>query len=158
MRNVYIMCGIPGSGKSTYAKRHWPNALVCSADDYHMVNGVYQFDQANARAAHSRCLVKYVEHVNVGADDTPIVVDNTNTSAREIAPYYALAEAYGWEPLVVMKLIPYGDAFRRQIHEVPGPVMDRMFTKLVQLCNEWPPFWKKLEINCTSDDVFEVKS
>lgn len=33
MNKLYIMIGIPGSGKSTYAKKHFPNAVYVSRDE-----------------------------------------------------------------------------------------------------------------------------
>lgn len=33
MSTLYVMCGCPGSGKSTYAKEHFPKAVYACADD-----------------------------------------------------------------------------------------------------------------------------
>jgi predicted kinase len=33
-KNVYVMMGVPGSGKSTWIRNNVPGALVASADHY----------------------------------------------------------------------------------------------------------------------------
>lgn len=91
---VIMMSGVPGSGKSTLVARRWPGAVVFSADAYFMVDGEYRFDPSRIGEAHCGCLRSFTETLQV-ADVEVLVVDNTNLSVSEIAPYAALAQAYG---------------------------------------------------------------
>ncbi len=34
MKNLILLRGLPGSGKSTFAKTMWSELVVCEADDY----------------------------------------------------------------------------------------------------------------------------
>ena len=44
-KTLYILRGIPGSGKTTHAKRlAGTNGVIISADDYFMRDGEYCFD------------------------------------------------------------------------------------------------------------------
>jgi predicted kinase len=100
MYEVVILRGIPGSGKSTRAEEAYSGHEVCSADDYFRnFYGVYKFDARALPAAHRACLLKF-EALLIAGTEHIIVVDNTNLTAAEIAPYYALAEAHGYDPRI----------------------------------------------------------
>lgn len=86
---IVILRGLPGSGKSTYARKlanGVKGAVICSADDFHITTtGVYQFNRDNMRAAHEACFMKFKRAVN---EDAPLViVDNTNTQLWEFSKY-----------------------------------------------------------------------
>jgi predicted kinase len=93
---VHIMRGVSGSGKSTRAKeltRGKPNTMICSADDFFMKNGHYEFDQRMLSQAHAWCRGKFQAALEMGLEI--IVVDNTNTQHWEYKDYVDLATAYG---------------------------------------------------------------
>lgn len=133
---IVILRGIPGSGKSSFAKRlsKSANVIVCSADDYYTHNGRYNFDSSKLKEAHEDCLRRFAKHVvNYGAvvtDPDILIVDNTNISIKEIAPYYELAEAFSFEPLVRTTLCSPETAYNRCIHNVPLHVIERMHRNL----------------------------
>ena len=138
MSQVVIMRGIMGSGKSTWAKAQYPNAVICSADDYHVNEaGLYDFKPENNGPAHAKSVSKYVDNLLAG---TPvIVVDNTNISSWEIAPYYQLALAFGCKVKIVRVHCSFEDAAKRGIHNVPVLQVWRAYQNL--MTERLPPHW-----------------
>lgn len=142
---VYIMRGLPGSGKTSWINRYLPgNTNVFSADFYHMTEeGVYQFDPKRASHAHNECLRSYdiclmleMEHHAL----LPVAVDNTNILAWELAPYVRLAEIRGFEYEILHFLCDPETSIKRNIHTVPATTILRMHQDLLR--EELPPWWK----------------
>lgn len=136
---VYIMRGLPGSGKSSWVKNFCPTDTVCSADHFHTVNGEYRYDPKNAGAAHGACLRQFVRALDVGTD--VLVVDNTNTTAVELAPYVRLCEAFGIEYEIVNIACDFATACERNIHAVPPATIWNMHQNL--MTERIPPYWKQ---------------
>lgn len=139
---VTIYSGVPGSGKSTTIKQWHPGAIVCSADDHFVgEDGVYRFDPTQLPQAHGACLRKFTQLVTAYEGSWPgdLVVDNTNTTVAEIAPYAALALAYGHELLVVTVECDPAIAAARNTHGVPEAAVKRMAATLA--ARQLPPWW-----------------
>ena len=145
---VKIMSGISGSGKSTYIKNHFPDAMVCSADHFFLnEKGEYVFDVKNLSKAHGECLKKFVAIVGFVSDkDAVIVVDNTNTTPVEIAPYAQLALAYGHELEIVMIEYDSKKACARNEHEVPLKTVEAQAYRLNKLESKIPRWWNLKKI------------
>jgi len=146
MAKVIIMQGIPGSGKSSYVKSLRPLAtVVCSADSFFEswnpeTGTTYNFDPARLGEAHGACLRKFVNFVSaVAVDGDTVVVDNTNTTTLEIAPYMALANAYGCEVQIVRVQCDPEVAAARNVHGVPLHAVRRMADNIRNFSP--PPFW-----------------
>lgn len=146
--SVLVLQGVSGSGKSTYAKwrekqRHEAAEFctIVSADEFFMKDGVYQFDATKLPQAHAQCLRRFVEIVSRSTDrETLLIVDNTNTSVAEIAPYMALAAAYGHEAVILRFDVDPRKAAARNTHGVPAPGVDAQYTRMVR--QELPPWWR----------------
>jgi predicted kinase len=142
---VVILSGIPGSGKSTVAKGY-SKAKSFSADHYFVSeDGVYRFDVTKLGEAHGECLRLFVEEVYNGthdpfSDDRTLVVDNTNLSCCEIAPYVAIAQAYGLEIELVTVLCDPAIAAKRCVHGVPTHAVLAMARRLEE--RQLPDHWK----------------
>lgn len=142
---VIIMSGVPGSGKSTFTKSLKGDVVICSADNYFLdENGVYNFNPSKLGEAHGSCLHRFTRNLitmrdRTWAKDTTLVVDNTNTSALEMAPYVALAAAFEVECELVTVLCDPHKAHARNTHGVPLQGVLRMDAAIRS--RELPPFW-----------------
>lgn len=145
MSMVYILRGIPGSGKSTYAKTIAPeSAVICSADDFFVgKDGVYRFDHSKISEAHKQCFRKFVQAVNEGTD--PIVVDNTNCTNVEVAPYVTYAEAMDCCVTIVgITKTPPEECAARNVHGVPVATVMRMYRTLMENIRSAPRWWVQI--------------
>lgn len=150
-RIVRIMRGLPGSGKSAFVANYYPGALICSADHYHInpVTNAYSYNPENTRAAHDACFLQYMRYLNgadLVADGQILVVDNTNTTIAEVAPYYRLAEISGSDVDVeiIRLVVPFEVACARNIHGVPPETIWKMYLNLL---NEKLPPWYRERIH-----------
>jgi uridine kinase len=76
---LYLMRGIPASGKSTVAQMiaNATNGVICSTDDFwYDENDIYNFDPKMASYAHLMNQKKVIEHMTDSQES--IIVDNTN--------------------------------------------------------------------------------
>ena len=139
------MRGLPGAGKSTWARENYPQAHVCSADSYFLDDeGVYRFDRALISRAHASCLRGFAEILaSIAKDpaDSPevVIVDNTAIKAWEISPYYNLAGAYGHDCRIIQVKCDVETAHSRNIHGVPLERVEKMDDSLTG--EELPAFW-----------------
>ncbi len=144
-REVVILRGPSGAGKSTYAKTRFPGRKVeiCSADDFFMKDGKYVFDWRLLDRAHAGCMKKFVDLLTWnGGDVEVIVVDNTNTSLIEIAPYMQVAAAYSWPARVVTIDVDKKLAEKRNVHGVLIPQIERQLLNIRKADEQMPKWWK----------------
>lgn len=153
---VIILSGVQGSGKTYFLKNQLRqhlglpdmlSVISCSADDFFLdVEGKYNFDPSKLPQAHAACLKKFVEacQTKQPVNRWVIVVDNTNSTVAEIAPYYAIAETYGHDVEIVTIECRLELAVVRQTHGVPGYaigiVAERIRSRVL------PPWWKQRSI------------
>jgi adenylate kinase family enzyme len=54
---LFLVRGIPGSGKSTFAKHIWNEYAICEADKFfhNKETGEYNFDPSRLKEAHEWC-------------------------------------------------------------------------------------------------------
>jgi len=111
-----------------------------SSDNYFMEGMDYVFDPAKLSQAHAECLRVFLRVVQSdGRRD--IIVDNTNLTTAECAPYTALADACGYQATVINIPVDLMLAYQRQIHGVPFGrlrLMERNFREV-----RIPPWWKQ---------------
>jgi predicted kinase len=142
---VTILRGIPGSGKSTYICKNFREACIVSADDFFMEGTEYKFDPSKLPQAHAACLREYAEWLMLVERHRcwwPLVVDNTNTSVMEVAPYAALALAYGASlRIVTIKCDPVVAA-ARNVHGVPLRAVMAMAKRLEEETPRLAPWWE----------------
>jgi predicted kinase len=91
MRTLILVRGLPGAGKSTFAKLL--GGIHIEADHYFMKDGEYKFDASKLKQAHEHCRTSTEGWMMEGYN---IVVSNTFTQEWEMYTYYGLAEKYGY--------------------------------------------------------------
>jgi predicted kinase len=140
MKTVHILSGLPGSGKSTWARNFSSQLItIVSADHYFERTGKYEFDPKLLGAAHSFCMKMFVGAVALYNHDV-VIVDNTNTTALEMAPYVSVARAFDYNVEIHRFHVDPEISFKRNTHSVPMASIQNMKRNLDNL--EIPPYWK----------------
>jgi tRNA uridine 5-carbamoylmethylation protein Kti12 len=158
---VYIMSGIPGSGKSTWIRNNLAhlNPVILSTDQHHFnSDGIYVFKPERLAEFHARTFRDYVKKLvlyphlfDEDKENNIIVVDNTNIRDFEILPYYRVAEAFGYDCTVVRMYCDPAKAATRNIHGVPA-------TKVAEMAQSFSPLpsWYKVLHVFDADGVVAV--
>ena len=142
---VIVLVGISGAGKNHFIENNMPRPnLVVSADDYFMVDGKYQFDPKKLSAAHGSCFRNAVSFLkDYEGRKSTLVVNNTNSSIPEIAPYMAAAGAYGGHGhVIVLRIDPYLATARSQ-HGITTEANVKMAARVEETLKALPPWWDK---------------
>jgi len=120
-KTLVILRGCSGSGKSSYATKHFPTAPVCSADHFFMQKGKYRFNPKLLGVAHGASKIKCGKLLK---DGKPlVVVDNTHTRLSEMKPYLDLAEHHDYEVKVIRIICDPVVAAGRTIHKTPPEIV-----------------------------------
>jgi predicted kinase len=117
---LYLIRGLPGSGKSTMAQ------LLCNkyggeiveADHWFMENGRYNFNPSELPKAHSMCKLR-TEHVL--RNGINVFVANTFTTLSEIDPYFDIASEIKVKTVVIECKGNFGS-----VHNVPQETIEKM--------------------------------
>jgi 2',3'-cyclic-nucleotide 3'-phosphodiesterase len=134
---VFIMRGLPGSGKSTAAKKIQDDynkasfyCTIVSADNYWINReGEYVFDATQVPKNHHWCLRNFICDLQSTMPDG-IVVDNTNLAPNEFLHYAKIAQAYGYKVVVLTFPCYIDDSVKRNTHNVPKSTIISMFNRM----------------------------
>ena len=127
-----IVRGLPGSGKSTYAKKMAAktDAVHVESDNFFMKNGKYEFDQTKLGIAHRICFKSVQKALEQGRN---VIVSNTFTMLKEINRYVKMAENLKVKVDIVSinRHLTTAEVFARNVHSVPIEVIERMQNRWV---------------------------
>lgn len=167
---VIILMGCSGSGKSTYARalaeKHSKEtglttyrlcdekpegeigSVVLSADDLTFdEDGTFHPEKLSN--AHAQCLGYFLKILNIydPEDDSNrlVIVDNTNTSMAEVAPYVAMARLYDVELEVDVFIAPWTNCAHRSEHGLTAHKIRQQAKRLEKTLDDWPPYWPELQ-------------
>ena len=153
---LYVMQGVPGSGKSTvarmieeYERAHGsredellPVVVTVSTDDHRLDgHGAYVFDAADNVRFHKMTQRDCARHMINGVP--AIIVDNTNIQEWQAHPYLVLADIYGYAVQVVSVDCGLARAIDRQKEReglgdraVPANVIAGMYEGMERLLSQ----------------------
>ena len=118
---LFLIRGIPGSGKSTKAKQLIQEGLAdvhFEADMYFEVDGKYVFDPSKIKDAHAWCQKETDAALAAGKK---VVVSNTFVKKWEAAVYFDMAAKHDVDVEVITANGNY-----QNVHGVPAEVLLRM--------------------------------
>lgn len=116
---LYIIRGLPGSGKSTYARKTYPYLPLYEADDFFTNQSTYNWSYSFIKQAHKLCLLnatKELYHHN------SVVVANTFTTIKEMQPYLDLEKTFPYIKIHVIEML----GKYKSIHNVPEKTLQHM--------------------------------
>lgn len=129
MKTVYIIRGLPGSGKSTIAE-HLQFIAQQSNTSFEWIetdksfiqpNGDYVFDKSKLYSSHQYWMAKFRKAINRNVE--MIVVSNTSTRKWEFEEYIKYAEEHDY---IVHVMIAENYHKSKNLHGVPDEKIDQM--------------------------------
>lgn len=120
-----ILRGLPGSGKSVFAKAHF-QCCILENDQFQIQDGKYNWSPEGTKKAITLCRTLAEQILSHGAD---VVVCNTFTRYVFIEGYKRLAEKYGADFEVIRMTGNF-----QNTHNVPKFILDNMKSHF----EDWP--------------------
>uniref|UniRef100_A0A7S3JIW3 ATP-binding protein n=1 Tax=Euplotes harpa TaxID=151035 RepID=A0A7S3JIW3_9SPIT len=131
LKYCFIMRGIPGSGKSTVAKRlKGTDGVVHSTDSYFINDeGEYVFDKQLLGRHHQLNYQAFCTSIDEGTEC--VIVDNINLTDKEYKKYQNYATKKGYiVSFVILPMIPASVAAERNTHSCPE-------SEIAQIIKKW---------------------
>tara|TARA_R110000796_G_scaffold89570_7_gene193120 strand:- start:68 stop:460 length:393 start_codon:yes stop_codon:yes gene_type:complete len=119
MKELFLLRGCPGAGKSTLAESLGGKHL--EADMYFMNDGIYEFDASKLRNAHDWCRKEVFR--SMATNWERIIVSNTFTQEWEMEEYIELGNRYQYK---IYSLIVENRHGGVNTHNVPNEVLTKM--------------------------------
>ncbi len=118
-KTLFIIRGIPGSGKSALGELLAPGVSYAADDYFTESDGTYNFNPAKLPRAHDLCLVNIESAMEHNIER--IAVCNTFTRKWEAASYFELAEEHDYSVFIIHCQNDFGST-----HNVPEAAIKKM--------------------------------
>lgn len=118
MQELVLIRGLPGSGKTTLAKKEYPDHTLVEADIWRMTKNGYAYDADDNKRAHDWCFLEAERQLRLGRD---IVVTGIYVTRIGVMGYKTLAAKYN-AAFVVREV----KGKHKSEHGVPKSEMERM--------------------------------
>lgn len=129
--NVWVMCGLPGSGKSTYIKENLPKDIeIINQDSIRVELGI--MDNVDKKKIGDSEQEKEVRQINFERIDNCInnrkdfVVDNTNIKSGYVQNLYDRLKKAGANVKIIIIDTPVNICKERRKNNIPEKVIDDM--------------------------------
>lgn len=122
---LYLIRGVCGSGKSTFADTLFNAGIVnaiCEADAFFIneETGEYQFDASKLGEAHTKCQNSTRLVLKNGSN---VAVSNTSTTEREVETYRKIAEEHNAN---FVSIVVESRHDGKNVHNVPPEKIQQM--------------------------------
>lgn len=125
MKELILLRGLPGAGKSTLAQSL--RGIHVEADQYFVrADGRYEFDASQLKEAHNYCQAQTKAFMQTDGTQVPvdrIIVSNTFTQEWEMEPYFEMAKQYGYRVHTIVVENRHGGVNE---HGVPQEKLEQM--------------------------------
>lgn len=148
MRNLFILRGLPGSGKSTWLKENDLEQYAVSSDTLRLLHNSPRIDKNGDQfisQRHDRTIWKKLFEILEGRMENGdfTIVDATHCNNKSFKKYYDLCTKYRYK----INVVDFGDISvsvakernrnREDWKVVPDEVIDRMFVQMTDLPNKY---------------------
>lgn len=147
MKTLYIMQGVPGSGKTTVAKAIFESlypetCVITSTDKYWYLNNPDVYDYDIDKASHAHAWNQDVTDSLMSHDCPNVIVDNTNILKSQARPYIDMAHLHGYAVQIVRVDADLDECLRRNAlrtedRRIPEEVIRTMYSKMEDLARGW---------------------
>lgn len=129
--NVYIMVGLPGSGKSTWIKNNLPEDIeIINQDSIRIELGIMDNDEQ--KRIGNKEQEKEVSKINdervekLIKDRKDFVIDNTNVKAGRVENYYKRLKKAGANVKIILVDTDAKTCYDRRKKDIPENVINQM--------------------------------
>ena len=134
---VFVMCGLPGSGKSTWAKEKYPDLPVVSRDIIRAKLGFTEDDDEKAVLTSSQekqvTAEEYRQITKYAKNRTSFIVDDTNSIPKYRKELINTLKDYGAKVIGVNVDTPLEICINRRRGQILPEVMERLDKKRLPL-------------------------
>lgn len=134
---AFVMCGIPGSGKSTWVQKNHPDLMIISRDIIRAELGhTSSADEKAVLSAELENQVTTEEYAKIAKcikNKRSFIIDDTNTNPKYRKNLIETLRSYGVYIVGINVVTPLDICIFRRDGQIPVEVMERLYCRQVPL-------------------------